>query len=70
MNTITKNKIITDFETMKSFEESARDFYLKVYADTNVRDKKTSNIFKKIADDEQRHVEAVDKILGIIKDSL
>ncbi len=70
MKNMNKDDIITDFETMRSFEESARDFYLKVCADPKVQDEVTRKVFKRIADDEQKHVETVDKILGIIKNSL
>ena len=67
---MTKDDIITDFETMRSFEETARDFYLKVCADPKVKDELTLKVFKRIADDEQKHVETVDKILSIIKNSI
>ncbi len=70
MKNTVKDNIITDFETMKSFEESARDYYLRVCADPQVQDEVTRNVFKEIAGDEQKHVETVDKILGIIKNSL
>jgi rubrerythrin len=67
MTNMTKNEIIADFETMRSFEETARDFYLRVYADPNVKDEIARKVFKRIADDEQKHVEAVDKIINVIK---
>jgi len=66
----TKDDIIRDFQTMKLFEESARDYYLKVQADPEIRDESVRRLFKSIANDEQRHVKAVEKIINIIKNSL
>jgi hypothetical protein len=65
-----KDTIITDFEIMKSLEASARDFYLKVCADPKVKDELTLKVFNRIAADEQKHVETVDKIINIIKNNM
>ena len=40
-----KEKIISEFETMKSFELSAKDLYARVSADPAVRQKKVKDTF-------------------------
>ncbi|MHC4693759.1 MAG: hypothetical protein ACYS67_13535 [Planctomycetota bacterium] len=62
-----KDKIISEFETMKSFEATARDLYIRIYSDPRVEDERIKNTFKMIAEDEQLHVELVQKIIDILK---
>jgi len=66
----TKNDLIHDFEIMKAIEESARDLYLRISKDSRVRDSRAIEICSRIADDEQRHIGLVEKIINIIKDTL
>ncbi|NIP25070.1 MAG: hypothetical protein GWN67_14870 [Phycisphaerae bacterium] len=65
-----KDKIIGEFETMKSFEESARDLYLKISSEPSVENQRIKNTFAVIAKDEQRHAEIVQKIINIISNAL
>ena len=65
-----KDKIISEFETMKSFEASARDLYVRISSDPGVEDRNIKNVFAKIAEDEQRHIELVQKIIDIVNASL
>jgi rubrerythrin len=65
-----KDKIIGEFETMKSFEASARDLYIRISSDPRVEDERIKNTFKMIAKDEQQHVELVQKIIDIVNVSL
>jgi rubrerythrin len=65
-----KDKIIGEFETMKSIEVSARDLYIRISSDPRVEDESIKDTFKIIAEDEQKHVELVQKIIDILKVSL
>ena len=65
-----KDKIISEFETMKSFEASARDLYIRISSDPGVEDERIKNTFRIIAKDEQRHAELVQKIIDIVSESL
>ena len=65
-----KDKIIGEFETMKSFEASARDLYIRISSDPRVEDERIKDTFKIIAEDEQNHVELVQKIIDIVNVSL
>jgi rubrerythrin len=65
-----KDKIISEFETMKSFEESARDLYIRISSDPGVEDERIKNTFRIIAEDEQQHADLVEKIIDIINASL
>ncbi len=65
-----KDKIISEFEMMKSFEASARDLYVKISSDPGVVNQRIKNTFAKIAEDEQRHAELVQKIIDIVNVSL
>ena len=58
-----KQALIDDFEMMKSAEESARDLYRRICEDSRVQQPKLKEIFAAIADDEQRHVLLVQKII-------
>ena len=61
-----KDRIIGEFETMKSFEESARDLYIRISSNPGVEDERIKNTFRIIAKDEQQHVELVEKIIDIV----
>ena len=61
-----KDKIIGEFQTMKSFEESARDLYLKISSEPSIQDQNIKDVFARIAQDEQRHAEIVQKIINIV----
>ena len=65
-----KDKIIGEFETMKSFEVTARDLYIRISSDPRVEDESTKNTFKIIAKDEEQHIELVQKIIDIVNISL
>lgn len=65
-----KEKIISEFEMMKEFELSTRDLYIRIINSPDVKDQKIKDIFAKIADDEQRHAEIVQKIINIATDAL
>ncbi|MHC4111869.1 MAG: hypothetical protein ACYSUY_12400 [Planctomycetota bacterium] len=65
-----KDKIISEFESMKSFEESTRDLYLRISSAPSIEDRNIKDVFGKIAKDEQRHAELVQKIIDIVNASL
>jgi rubrerythrin len=65
-----KDKIIAEFETMKSFELSARSLYARIAVDPTVRQKKVRDTFAVLARDEQQHAEVVQEIIEIIRESL
>lgn len=65
-----KNQILSEFDTMRSIEESARDFYRQIVIDPRVESPEVKSMFARIADDEQRHVEIVDRIMHLIRTSL
>jgi hypothetical protein len=65
-----KDKIISEFEMMKEFELSVRDLYIRIINSPDVKDQKIKGIFAKIADDEQRHSDIVQKIIDITSTAL
>jgi rubrerythrin len=65
-----KDKIIGEFESMKSFEESTRDLYIRISSEPSIEDQNIKDIFGKIAKDEQRHAEIVQKIINIVSNAL
>ncbi len=65
-----KDKIISEFEMMKSFEVSARDLYVRISSDPGVENQRIKDTFAKIAEDEQRHADLVQKIIDIVNASL
>jgi rubrerythrin len=67
---LSKDKILAEFETMKSFELSAKDLYARIAADPNVRQKKIRDTFALIAKDEQQHAESVQEIIDIVRETL
>jgi rubrerythrin len=69
-NSRDKTKIISEFETMKAFELSARDFYREVAADARVAEPKVRSAFRKLAEDEHRHAELVQEIIDLVEKAL
>jgi rubrerythrin len=65
-----KDKILSEFETMKSFELAAKDLYARTAADPGVRLKKVRDTFAALAKDEQHHAEVVQEIIEIVRKSL
>jgi rubrerythrin len=68
--TPSKEKLIGEFETMKSFELSAKDLYTRIAADPSVRQKKVRDTFAALAREEQQHAEVVQEIIETIRRSL
>lgn len=69
MNRI-KEKIISEFEMMKDFELSTKDLYIKICGSPDVKDQNVKDTFAKIAEDEQRHADIVQKIINIATNAL
>ncbi len=65
-----KEKIISEFEMMKDFELTVRDLYVRIVNSPDVKDQKIKDTFVKIAADEQRHSEIVQKIINITANAL
>jgi rubrerythrin len=65
-----KDQILSEFDTMRLIEESARDFYRQIVVDPRVESPEVKSMFARIADDEQRHIEIVDRIVNLIRASL
>ena len=59
-------QIVSEFETMKSFELSARDLYTQIANDPRVDQEKIRNAFAKLAEDEHRHAGLVQEILRLL----
>jgi rubrerythrin len=66
----TKQKIVKDFEIMKGFETSTGKFYRDASSDASVPEQEVRDTFLKIADDEDRHAEVVQKIINMINNTL
>jgi rubrerythrin len=65
-----KEKIISEFEMMKDFELTAKNLYIKITKSPDVKDRKIKDVFTKIAEDEQRHADLVQKIINIATNAL
>ena len=70
MDNQNKEKILSEFGTMKLLEQDAYNFYNKASQDSNVTDEKVRNYFRIIADDEQHHIKLVDEIMNIVTNCL
>ena len=70
MDNLNKQQLISEFETMKLIEQDAHDFYVKASHDPSVKDEDIRNVFTKIAEDEQYHIELADRIINILKNCL
>jgi uncharacterized metal-binding protein len=65
-----KEKIISEFEMMKDLELTVKDLYIRITKSPDVKEQRIKDIFAKIADDEQRHSELVQKIINIATNAL
>lgn len=65
-----KDQILSEFASMRSVEESARDFYREIVVDPRVESPEVKQVFARIAEDEQRHIEIVDRIVHCIRTAL
>jgi rubrerythrin len=65
-----KEKIISEFEMMKDFELTAKDLYIRITKSPDVKEQRIKDIFTKIAEDEQRHADIVQKIINIATNAL
>ena len=65
-----KKKLIGEFEMMRDFELTAKDLYIKIVNSPDVEQQQIKNIFAKIAEDEQRHADIVQKIINIVTNTL
>ncbi len=65
-----KADVLREFETMKSFELSARDLYTRIAADPDVGPQKIRTAFASLAADEQRHADLVEEIISIVTNAL
>ena len=70
MDRATKHKIIGEFETMRLIEQDAHELYLKASMDPSVTDPKVRTCFQRIARDEKRHMELVERIMNIVRNCL
>ena len=70
MNDQSRDKIIQEFETMKSFELSAHDLYRQIARDPQVTDLKVKDTFKRLANDEQHHADLVQEIIDMVRQTL
>ena len=70
MDNSNKQNLLNEFGTMKMLEQDAHDFYLKALQDESVKDKEVRNCFRIIAEDEQHHIEVVDRIRNIVNNCL
>jgi len=69
-NSQDKAKIVSEFETMKSFELSARDLYREIAGDSRVTEPRIRDAFRRLAEDEHRHAELVQEIIDLIDKGL
>ena len=65
-----KKKLIGEFEMMRDFELTAKDLYIKIASSPDVEQQQIKDTFAKIAEDEQRHADIVQKIINIITNTL
>ena len=70
MDNMTKQKALSEFETMKLIEQNAHDFYLKASENPCITDQRARNCFHKIAEDEKHHVVLVERIINILTNCL
>ena len=67
MDNAIKQKLLGEFETMRLIEQDAHEFYLKASTDPNIADRRVRTCFGHIAQDEQHHVELVERIMNILR---
>ena len=61
-----KAKIVRELELMEGFELSARDFYQRISSDPQFEDQQLADIFRNLADAEQRHADIVREIIELV----
>jgi rubrerythrin len=66
----TRDKIVGEFETMRSFELSAHDLYTQIAADPRVREPRIKDTFAELARDERRHAELAQEIIDLANEAL
>lgn len=64
-----KKKIVREFELMEGFELSARDFYRRISSDPHFGDQHITELFRNMADAEQRHADIVREIIELVSDA-
>ncbi len=64
-----KTKIVRELELMEGFELSARDFYRRISSDPQFEDQHLADIFRSMADAEQRHADIVREIIELVSDT-
>jgi rubrerythrin len=69
-DSLTKDEIIREFETMKSIELSAHEVYQDIATDRTLGPEKVKTVFKSLAADEQRHADLVQEIIDIVSNAL
>jgi len=69
-NSPAKDRIIREFETMKSLELSASDLYARIATDPSVEPQKVRNAFSNLARDERQHADLVQEIIDIVTNAL
>ena len=65
-----KKKILSEFETMKSYEVSASELYAQIAGDPRVMQPKIRDAFASLAKDERRHADLVREILDLVNKAL
>jgi len=65
-----RERIVAEFETMKSLELSARDLYAQIAADPNITQQKIKTAFSSLSVDEHEHAEIVQEIINIVSNAL
>lgn len=69
-NSQMKEKIIREFETMKSLELSAHDLYKRIADDPGIEPQKLRAMFASLAKDERDHADVVQEIIDIVTNAL
>jgi len=70
MSNKNKEEIISEFEMMKDFELTVKDLYIRISGSPDVQQKQIKETFAKMAQDEQRHADIVQKIINIVTNTL
>lgn len=65
-----KDKIVGEFETMKTFELSAHDLYARIANDPSVTEPRIKTAFRGLAEDEKRHADLVQEIINTVNNAL
>jgi rubrerythrin len=69
-NSQAKERIIREFEMMKSLELSAGDLYARIAADLSVEPQKVRNAFASLAKEERQHAGIVQEIIDLVTGAL